>query len=85
MIKEKKIKIIESLKNKGVKLPCSRCGGLNFEVVDQTTFSINENLNAVQLGGPSVPAVLVVCSNCGFITFHSLGVLNLMPKNENNQ
>ncbi len=85
MIEERKLKIAEALKDKGVKLPCPRCGGLNFEVVDQTVLSINDNLNVIKLGGPSVPAALVACSHCGFITFHSLGVLNLMPKDENIQ
>lgn len=85
MIEERKLKIVEALKSKGVKLPCPRCGGINFEVVDQTALSINDNLNAIQMGGPSVPAALVACSQCGFITFHALGVLNLIPKDEDVQ
>jgi hypothetical protein len=83
MIEERKRKIAETLKEKGVKLPCPRCSGLDFEVVDQTALSINDNLNVVRLGGTSVPAALIICSQCGFITFHALGVLNLIPKNEN--
>lgn len=83
MIEERKLKIAEALKEKGVTLPCPRCSGLNFEVVDQTVLSINDNLNMISLGGQSVPAALVACSNCGFITFHALGLLNLIPKNGN--
>lgn len=85
MIEERKLKIAEALKNRGVKLPCPRCDGLNFEVVDQTALSINDNLNVIKLGGPSVPAALIACSNCGFITFHALGVLDLIPKDEDMQ
>jgi hypothetical protein len=40
---------------------------------------IVEDFTAVPLGGPSVPAVAIVCQNCGFISQHALGTLNLLP------
>ena len=82
MNNEKKEKIVRALKDKGVNLPCPRCGDLNFEVVGQTVFSLNDSPCDIVLGGPAVPAALVVCSNCGFVTFHALGPLNLMPEAE---
>jgi hypothetical protein len=84
---EKKTKIANALKTKGVKLPCPRCNSLNFEVVGQTVLQLNDNPNILMLGGPGVPAALVACSNCGFVTFHALGALNLMPnvKEENSK
>lgn len=54
MIEERRRKIVAALKEKGVKLPCPRCGGLDFEVVDQTALSINDNLNVVKLGSASL-------------------------------
>jgi len=75
---ETKTKIANALKNKGVKLPCPRCASLNFEVVGQTFISLNDNPNAITLGGLVLPAALVTCSHCGFVTFHALGTLNLM-------
>ncbi len=81
MEQEKKEKIAVALRDKGVKLPCPRCASANFEVVGQTLLPLNENPNVVNLGGPAIPAAIVACSNCGFITLHALGPLKLMPKN----
>lgn len=79
MDNERKTKIAKALRDKGVKLPCPRCASINFEVVGQTILPLNDNPNNIILGGPGVPAALIACSNCGFVTFHALGALNLMP------
>ncbi len=31
--------------------------------------------NSVQIGGDSVPVVMLACSKCGFISQHSVGIL----------
>lgn len=31
--------------------------------------------NSVQIGGNSVPVVMLACSKCGFISQHSVGIL----------
>lgn len=78
---DKKNKIAQALSKKGVKLPCPRCGGINFEIVGQTLLALNENPNTYNFG-PAVPCAMVACSNCGFITLHALGPLNLMPQSD---
>jgi len=81
MDQENKKKIAVALHQKGVKLPCPRCSSSNFEVVGQTLLSLNEDPNVFNVGGPAIPSAIVACSNCGFISLHALGPLNLMPNN----
>lgn len=82
MEEAKKLKIIDALKVKGVNLPCPRCGSKSFQVIGATLLQLNDNPNSVVLGGPSVPAAVVACSNCGYLTNHALGALGLMPQVE---
>jgi len=79
MNEERKQQIATMLKEKGVKLPCPQCSSLSFEVVDQAKIPISDNLDSTVVSGPPVPAAIVACSQCGFITFHSLGLLKLLP------
>ena len=72
--------IINALKEKNVVLPCPRCESSNFQVIGQTAISINENPTVISLGESAVPAALIVCTQCGFITMHALGSLGLIPK-----
>jgi len=74
--------IIKALKEKNVSLPCPRCKFSNFQVIGQTTLSMSENPTIVSLGGAVIPAAIVTCSNCGFITLHALGALGLMPNSQ---
>ncbi len=69
--------IIKSLESKNAKLPCSRCASKNFEIVGETLIPLQSDPNSFVIGGPSVPTVLVACSNCGNISQHALGVLGL--------
>ena len=81
MNQEEKNRIIEALNQKGVRLPCSRCGNNNFTLIDgyfNHTFQPQLNGNVV-LGGPSIPSVGVVCSRCGLINYHAIGALGLLP------
>ena len=82
MNQQRKETIIKALKEKGVSLPCPRCKSSNFQVVGQTTLSMSENPSIVSLGGMVVPAALIACSKCGFITLHALGSLGLMPNSQ---
>lgn len=74
-------KVIDALDRVGANLPCPRCGKRNFALVDgYFNHPIQTSLNGLVIGGPSVPSVVVVCNNCGFISQHALGALNLLPK-----
>jgi predicted nucleic-acid-binding Zn-ribbon protein len=63
--------IIEALKKRGVNNPCPRCNSINFDLAGKTLINLNDNPKVLQLGGAVIPAVIIACSNCGFITFHS--------------
>lgn len=68
---------IDALTQKNVKAPCPRCGNVHFEILGETYFSLQDNPNTFRVGGPSIPAVIIVCSKCGFITFHAQGPLKM--------
>lgn len=76
-----KKKVLEALDEAGVNLPCPRCGNGQFSLVDgYFNHPIQTSLGGLVIGGPSVPSVVVVCNQCGFISQHALGALNLLPK-----
>ena len=69
--------VVQALQKKGVNKPCSRCGHLRFSVVGETQITLQENPAAFVIGGPSIPAVIVACDNCGYITQHASVPLGL--------
>ena len=77
-------KVAKLLQDRGVKLPCHRCGAVNFTVIDgYASFPVQPEVSGnVIIGGPAVPAALVACNNCGAITAHALGALGLLPAGE---
>ena len=76
-----KQKVLEALDKAGANLPCPRCGNGHFSLVDgYFNHPIQTSLGGLVIGGPSVPSVVVVCNQCGFISQHALGALNLLPK-----
>jgi predicted RNA-binding Zn-ribbon protein involved in translation (DUF1610 family) len=81
MSKEEKEKIKNVLEERGAMLPCPRCGNAKFILADgffnQTVQ--NESVGIV-LGGPSIPSAIVLCTKCGFMMQHSLGLLNIIDK-----
>lgn len=79
---EDKNKIISELSSHITNLRCPMCQGKNFVIADgyfnnmiQTNFS-----DGLVIGGPSIPTIGIVCTNCGFVSQHALGILKLMPK-----
>lgn len=80
MNSEEKDRALKALEEKSAKLPCPRCGNAKFFLADgYFNQSIQENLEGITIGGPSIPSVGVVCAQCGFISHHALGVLGLLP------
>lgn len=76
-------KLIDAL-NDRITVPskCPFCGGVRFTSIQQfASISIGEDFDVTTLG-PSVPAGLVICKNCGFIYFFSLGVLGLLNNSD---
>lgn len=82
--KEDQDRIIQALELVGATKPCPRCGNSTFSLVDgYFTHFIQKSLGGVNLGGPSIPTAVVVCSNCGWVAEHALGALKLLPKDQN--
>lgn len=83
---EEKNRIAERLNQRfaehGVK--CPMCGNNSFSLADgYFTNIIQDNFNNLVLGGgPSIPAIPIICSKCGFISMHALGTLGLLPRRE---
>lgn len=82
---EKKLEIITKL-NKALKvnsqpLSCPMCGNKSFTISDGYTIQVLQDfIDKVQLGGPSIPCVCIICRNCGFVSQHALGALGLVPE-----
>lgn len=80
---EQRQKILEALEKAGVKLPCPRCTNQDFALLDGYLNNlVQAEVGGFVIGGPSVPSVVVVCSRCGYLAQHALGVLGLLPRQE---
>lgn len=67
-------------------LECPMCHGHEFTVVDGLfPNAIQQSLNSIQIGGPSIPCVAFICNHCGFLSQHAIGILDpqfLRPQKE---
>lgn len=80
---EEKEVIIKSLEEHGAKYPCPRCGNKSFTLLDgYFNQTVQNELKKMTIGIPSLPSVVVICKQCGFISQHSLGILGLLPSEE---
>lgn len=80
---EEKEEVIKKLAEKGVKGVCPMCGNNNFVVADAYfSNTLQPQLGTTSLGGPSIPTIPIICSKCGFVSQHALGMLGLLPKEE---
>ena len=80
---EQKQKLVEEIKKKVPNLTCPMCQNKNFVLADgYFNNTIQTDLKTFGIGGPSVPTIGIVCTNCGFVSQHALGVLGLLPKEE---
>ena len=86
---EEKQRIVSELFKRinSVKIKCPICGNDHFIIADgYFNSTLQDNLNGFVIGGPSMPSIPIVCNRCGFISSHALGILGLLPKqNDNNQ
>lgn len=74
---EQKQKILKILSERGASLNCPRCNNANFTLVDGlASISLGDGKTTV-IGGPAMPSVVIVCTKCGAVYLHALGVLGL--------
>jgi hypothetical protein len=77
-------KIIKALADRGAKLPCPRCGNDAFTLLDgHFNQIIQDEPKGIVLGGRTIPSIIIACKRCGYLSQHALGVLGLLPKEEN--
>lgn len=80
MTQNEKEKIIKALQDRLAKQPCPRCANQQFTLADgyfNQPFQ-NELSAGLIIGGPSIPSVVVLCTRCGFVSQHALGMLGLL-------
>lgn len=72
------------LKARATQLRCPMCSQPHFSIADAYIRNqLQPDLQSVNLGGPSIPTIAIICSNCGFLSQHAIGVLGLLPTEEN--
>jgi hypothetical protein len=75
-----KRRIADALQRKGVIRGCPMCGHNSWVLADgYFNQTLQTKLSGLVIGGASVPTAVVVCTNCGFVSQHALGVLGMLP------
>ena len=75
-------RIVEVLQERGAWKPCHRCGSESLGLT-KSYFNISATKSPASFyDGMAVPSILVICANCGAMTFHSLAVLGLLKDAE---
>jgi hypothetical protein len=84
MNKEVMDEIVAKLQKAGATQPCHRCGASEFTVVEGFTHIYVQDAisGGVHIGGPSVPVTHVACISCGALTAHALGLIGMLPKED---
>ncbi len=82
---QNKKRILEAIVNRVPQLECPMCHHQQFTIADgYVVDSIQDDYKNIILGGRKmIPSILLVCTHCGFISKHSLGVLGLLDNKEN--
>ena len=72
--------ILHALESRGVRQPCHRCGNKAHTIHNSlTNLQLQSGAGGgMVLGGPTVPAAIIFCGNCGVISLHALGALGLL-------
>jgi hypothetical protein len=75
--------VIQALQTRGLSGDCPMCKK-NQWVVHEVPVSVPvyETSGQVKFPGTSMPMAAMICRNCGFSSFHSLGALGLINQNQ---
>lgn len=80
---DEKRKIVEALSKKIPQLKCPMCNHNKFSLAEGYFNNFIQDLKNISIGGPSIPTAAIICENCGFVSQHALGALQLLSKEEN--
>jgi ribosomal protein S27AE len=76
-------KIVKMLQERGVSTKCPRCGNNTWTLMPGFfILPFQKDVKGYVIGGPTVPAIAVICNKCGYISQHSAGVLGFLLKEE---
>ncbi len=86
MDQQEKSQIFQALGQRGVRLPCPRCGNQSFTLVDgYFNEMVQPNSNTLNIGGPTIPSIITACNRCGYLSQHALGTLGLLSQPSKNK
>jgi transcription elongation factor Elf1 len=78
---EEQKRIVSELNHKIPTLKCPMCNHNNFVLAEgYFTNSLQAKVGSFVIGGPAIPTIPIICSNCGFLSQHAMGVLGLLPE-----
>lgn len=81
MDEAEKKKIAIALSSRIPDLTCPMCHHKQFTLIDGYFAEVIQNdLGKIRLDGQHIPLIGVVCSHCGYVSFHAAGVLGLLNK-----
>lgn len=73
--------IVRRLRELGATLPCPRCTAASFSLVKElSAVPVDPGAGAVRIDGLTLPAVILMCNQCGFLSSHALTVLGLVDE-----
>lgn len=71
-------RIAERLRELGAVLPCPRCGGASFSLIsDVNLVPVIPVVGGIRTASRALPAALLMCNQCGFLSSHALIALGL--------
>jgi len=77
LTQRQKTNIMESLRVK-VKAPCPRCVQNYWQMQDELVMAPATSFGGgLAIGGPHVPMIQVICTNCGYVAHHAVGALGI--------
>jgi len=60
---------------------CPICRTFDWVIADDlSTIQLQPNLNMLNLGGPAIPVIIIICKKCGFVALHASKILGGFPK-----
>lgn len=75
---EEKLAIRDALEARGATLPCPRCGGESFDVLDGYFYNTFQfGTEEMTLKGKGVLAAVIGCCRCGYLMQHATNLLGL--------
>ncbi len=73
-------KLNQRFTRNGNPLKCPMCGDHQFTLTDAyLNHTLQNDLTSFSLGGQSIPTIGIVCTNCGFLSQHVLGIIGSLP------